>query len=119
MGGLVGDNRGTITASYATGRVAVGGFGFLLGGLAGNNEGTIAASYATGRVTVGRHSSPVGGLAGNNEGTIIASYWDTTASGIETGPGQGQDDSAAAGAHGLPWDLRDLESGPGRRWRVQ
>ena len=113
MGGLVGDNRGTITASYATGRVAVGGFGFLLGGLAGNNEGTIAASYATGRVTVGRHSSPVGGLAGNNEGTIIASYWDTTASGIETGPGQGKTTAqlqAPTGYRGIygTWNL-DLD----------
>ncbi len=77
-GGLVGDNdRGTITASYATG--AVSGTD-LVGGLVGdNNRGTITASYATGAVS-GEDS--VGGLVGDNyEGTITASYWDTQKSG--------------------------------------
>ena len=68
-GGLVGRNYGTISASYAT--VSVAG----AGGLVGVNNGTISASYATGPVT-GRHDvrTLVGGLAGYNYGTINASY---------------------------------------------
>ena len=68
-GGLVGRNYGTISASYAT--VSVAG----AGGLVGVNNGTISASYATGPVT-GRHDvrTLVGGLVGYNYGTINASY---------------------------------------------
>ena len=70
IGGLVGSNEGTITASYATGSVTGGSY---VGGLVGRNfGGTITASYATGRVT--GSSSYVGGLVGSNEGTITASY---------------------------------------------
>ena len=69
-GGLVGNNEGTITASYATGSVTGSSY---VGGLVGRNfGGTIIASYATGRVTGSR--SYVGGLVGSNEGTITASY---------------------------------------------
>ncbi|MCY3913922.1 MAG: cadherin domain-containing protein [Chloroflexi bacterium] len=98
-GGLVGDNdRGTIRASYVTGRVtgrarvgglvgtnhrgaisasyaasAVTGSDWEIGGLAGRNDrGAISASYATGAVT-NRHR--VAGLVGyNSGGTITASY---------------------------------------------
>ena len=50
-GGLVGDNDGQITNSYATGAVHVNGGDGTAGGLAGFNSGTIANSYATGSVT--------------------------------------------------------------------
>ena len=70
IGGLVGNNDGTITASYTTGSVTGGSY---VGGLVGRNfGGTITASYATGRVTGSSHY--VGGLVGSNEGTITASY---------------------------------------------
>ena len=69
VGGLVGENFGTITASYATGAVTGDWF---LGGLVGENfVGTIRASYTTGRVSGSRG---VGGLVGENSGTITASY---------------------------------------------
>ena len=68
VGGLVGLNRGTITASYATARVSGNND---VGGLAGAGSGTITASYATGRVS-GRDD--VGGLVGQSSGTITASY---------------------------------------------
>ena len=70
VGGLVGRNDGTISASYATG--AAGGSSSV-GGLVGyNNGGTISAGYATGAAD---GSSAVGGLVGfNNGGTISVSY---------------------------------------------
>ena len=68
LGGLVGNNNGRITGSYATGRV-VGSDN--VGGLVGSNDGDIHTSYATGRVEgIGK----VGGLAGGNDGEIHTSY---------------------------------------------
>ena len=99
--GLVGTNRGTITASYATGEVrggtaaglvvsnpgtisgsyasvrAIGlsnGTGRYAGGLAGHNAGTITTSYATGRVTGQGQTDSVGGLVGRNASIISGSY---------------------------------------------
>ena len=69
VGGLVGDNDGSITASYAGGTVR--GSLDAIGGLVGRNDGTVTTSYASGAVT-GRHS--VGGLAGGNYRQITASY---------------------------------------------
>ena len=60
VGGLVGINRGTITAAYATGAVASNGNpaarlpGHFVGGLVGENSGSITASYATGAASAGR-----------------------------------------------------------------
>ena len=76
VGGLVGQNSGTIIASYATG-TADGGNGIddSIGGLVGVNSGTIIASYATGTADGGNGNlDDVGGLVGVNSGTIIASY---------------------------------------------
>ena len=69
VGGLVGDNDGTIAASYAGGTVR--GSLDAIGGLVGRNDGTVTTSYASGAVT-GRYS--VGGLAGGNYRQITASY---------------------------------------------
>ena len=70
VGGLVGENYGRITNSYATG--AVTGTGDEVGGLVGFNGGDITNSYATGAVT---GNSRVGGLVGDNdEGDITNSY---------------------------------------------
>ena len=70
VGGLVGENRGSVTASYATGRVSGDS---KVGGLVGENRGSVTASYATGRVA---GDSEVGGLLGRNysSSTITASY---------------------------------------------
>ena len=68
LGGLVGNNNGRITGSYATGRVV--GIDNV-GGLVGSNGGDIHTSYATGRV---EGSGKVGGLAGGNDGEIHTSY---------------------------------------------
>ena len=82
-GGLVGSNRGSITASYATGAITVNAGGAtngntLAGGLVGHNAlaGAVQASFA--EVTVAashsRTAAIAGGLAGQNDGNIRASY---------------------------------------------
>ena len=74
-GVLVGQmNGGTITASYATGRVASGG---TTGGLVGlQQQGTIIASYADVTVDGNGSAGEHGGLVGSQGGSsaIIASY---------------------------------------------
>ena len=102
IGGLVGVNIGTITASYAaTGTVDGGSSIDNVGGLVGTNGGIITASYATGTVNGGPGSDDVGGLVGvntsiitngleiitNNLGIITASYAAVTVDG-----GTGDDD---------------------------
>jgi len=79
MGGLVGDNNGSIDNSYSTGGVkgvhAVGGF-------VGVNDGSLLNVYSTGRVY---GESDFGGLVGYNEnGTATASYWNKELSGSDT-----------------------------------
>ena len=92
-GGLVGQNSGTIIASYATGSVTGGRNS---GGLVGSNwRGTIIASYATGSVTTSGPSGGAGGLVGQNwGGTIIASY----------ATGSVKSSGSSAGAGGLVGD---------------
>jgi len=68
VGGLVGDNVGTVSDSYSTG--SVNGPADV-GGLVGGNVGTVSDSYSTGNVTGGRD---VGGLVGGNAGTLSNSY---------------------------------------------
>ena len=72
VGGLVGENGGTIRGSYATGDIT--GTGDRVGGLVGSNTlGTVASSYVAGSVSgVNR----VGGLVGSNDdnSSIMASY---------------------------------------------
>ena len=83
VGGLVGNNIGTINKSYST--VSVIG-SFHAGGLAGVNGGTISNSYSTGSVT-GHIGSYVGGLVGTNynSSTISNSYYSGWAWGESVG----------------------------------
>ena len=104
IGALVGDNRGTVINSYATGTVTglyhTGGLvGYnrkavinsyatvnvsgndSVGGLVGSNFGSIINSYATGMVS---GSKNVGGLVGFSEGSIINSYATGMVSGSES-----------------------------------
>ena len=69
VGGLVGENRGSISSSYATGSVSGDD---AVGGLVGENYGDISSSYATGSVS---GDERVGGLVGwNDVGSISSSY---------------------------------------------
>ena len=98
VGGLVGENKGGISNSYARGAVTgnsqTGGLVGVnesnarivsshvyresrvsgkdqVGGLVGENKGSISNSYARGSVTGG---SQTGGLVGENKGSISSSY---------------------------------------------
>ncbi len=96
VGGLVGENKGSISDSYARGTVTgnsqVGGLvgrhlgGTIsgshsdsevtgtdsgMGGLVGASEGSISNSYAQGTVT---GDSQTGGLVGKNSGTVRSAY---------------------------------------------
>ena len=81
-GALVGENEGTITASWATGSVTSGSTaaaGFKrLGGLAGFASGAVRASYADVSVTADSTAAQyviAGGLVGRlNGGAVTASY---------------------------------------------
>ena len=79
IGGLVGSTGGnSITDSYATGAVGVGGNKFV-GGLVGRGSPEITDSYATGTINGSRC---VGGLVGDGAPKIVNSY----ATGDVTGP---------------------------------
>ena len=56
-----------------------------VGGLVGQNSSTISASYSTGAVKGGQTGSIVGGLIGYDSaqaGSLSNTYWDTDTSGI-------------------------------------
>ena len=69
IGGLVGRNNGSIINSHAN--VAVTATGSHIGGLVSRNNGSITNSYATGTVT---GDNNIGGLVGFNNNRIINSY---------------------------------------------
>ncbi|WP_175942610.1 GLUG motif-containing protein [Burkholderia pyrrocinia] len=72
-GGLVGINRGAITASTAAGSVSALARGARAGGLVGYHEGgSIKASMASASVRAG-HDATAGGLVGYNTALIDAS----------------------------------------------
>ncbi len=74
LGGLVGNNAGTILSSVALGNVQTGDAS-IAGGLVASNSvsGAITGSQASGNVTVGA-ASVAGGLVGANDGTITEFY---------------------------------------------
>ncbi len=67
VGGLVGENRGTINDSYAAGVVN----GNYAGGLVGQNSGNIRWTYSLGRVT---GTDYTGGLVGENRYFDVGSF---------------------------------------------
>ena len=78
IGMLVGSNFSNITDSYAAGNVSGD---WSVGGLAGGNWGTISRSHAACEV-IGR--TQVGGLAGGNQGLIDKSHATGDVSGAQT-----------------------------------
>ena len=86
VGGLAGNNSGTITNSYATGTVKGSSINGNVGGLVGWNSlssGTIENSYAMGKVS--GSSNSVGGLVGSNlSATIENSYATGTVEGSDS-----------------------------------
>ena len=91
VGGLVGNNGGTISNCYATGTVtgsanAVALEGLPVGGLVGRNFGTIINCYALVEITwQAKHKKParIGGLVGfNDNGSITNCYAAGTITGL-------------------------------------
>jgi hypothetical protein len=78
VGGIVGENEGTITNSRYIGNltVTVAGTWATVGGIVGNNSGTISGSYHRGDVSATSTESSVGGIAGSNrnQGKISGNY---------------------------------------------
>jgi methylglyoxal synthase len=81
IGGLVGLNAGTVNNSYSVSGVIGGSW---VGGLVGWNRGTVAHSYSSGHVT---GESIDGGLVGSDWDTIGNSFWDVQTSGMEESAG--------------------------------
>ncbi|MBR3579685.1 MAG: hypothetical protein IKN95_01635, partial [Lachnospiraceae bacterium] len=73
VGGVAGDNDGTITNWYNTGSISGSGSNARVGGVAGVNDGTITNCYNTGSIS-GEEYECVGGVAGNNWGDITNCY---------------------------------------------
>ena len=77
IGGLVGQNAGAVTQSYAAGAVSGAA---NIGGLVGRNAGSIENAYATGAVAASGSSDPqvahenLGGLIGWSEAGSTASH---------------------------------------------
>ena len=86
IGGLVGENQGSVTNSYASGNVT--GSSGISGGLVGYNHGAadISDSYATGNVAGGSY---LGGLVGRNEAGVTRSYATGKVTGSAGGNGYG------------------------------
>jgi len=78
VGGLVGNNSGSINNAYSTAAVSGGG---SVGGLVGNNGVSIHNAYATGKVS---GQERVGGLVGNNNGSINNAYATGSVSGNDS-----------------------------------
>jgi hypothetical protein len=69
-GGLIGENDGSVAASFSNCSVT-GGNNFSMGGLVGYSpSGTISNCYSTGEVNVG--CGGAGGLLGNNSGGTVS-----------------------------------------------
>ncbi|WP_159077008.1 GLUG motif-containing protein [Halococcoides cellulosivorans] len=71
VGVLAGENAGTVRDSYATGDVSSSNR--IVGGLVGYNTGPVTTSYATANVT-GTYADDAGGLVGQNDGPVNESY---------------------------------------------
>jgi hypothetical protein len=85
VGGLVGENFGTVTCCYSTGAVSGSQPWPWAGGLLGSNHGTVTYCYSTGAVSgTGWY---VGGLTCWSMGTITNCFWDTQTSGQTTSAG--------------------------------
>lgn len=100
VGGLVGENDGTIENSYSSALVSAGpgvnnnGY-YTFGGLAGSNFGQIGTSFATGAVS--GDSGDGGAFVGKNNGTIAVSFVTGSAAG---GIGGANDSSIIGGLVG-------------------
>ncbi|MEG2660976.1 MAG: GLUG motif-containing protein, partial [Oscillospiraceae bacterium] len=87
VGGVVGNNGGTVTNCYNAATLT----GANVGGVVGNNGGTVTNSYNTATLT----GTNVGGVVGNNGGTVTNSYNTATLTGTNVGGVVGQNAATA------------------------
>jgi hypothetical protein len=106
IGGLIGENWGTVSESYATGNV--NGSIFNVGGLVGGNGGTVSRSYATGMVT--GDGFGVGGLIGESMGFVEYSFWNTEST------GQNDDNEGHSGIGLTTAEMRDISTFTNAGW---
>ncbi len=76
VGGLVGENEGSVTGCYATGNAQADETDSDIGGLVGHNGDKITLCYATGTVNGSRAASK-GGLVGSETGIITDGYYNS------------------------------------------
>jgi len=74
VGGLVGQNSGTVTKCYSSAKLSGD---WAIGGLVGRNHGSISKCYATGSVSGRRGYPNVGGLVGYNAGGRVTNCYAT------------------------------------------
>ncbi|MDK2867931.1 MAG: hypothetical protein PWP38_2246 [Clostridiales bacterium] len=93
LGGLIGNNNGSISNCYATGDVTGSADGEIMGGFVAYNGGSIINSYATGHV---EGLADTGGFAGiNSGGTITQCYYNRITTGkSDTGKGEAKETEA-------------------------
>ncbi len=82
IGGVVGENRGTVSDCNSTANV-FGGVGN--GGIVGRNRGTIIRCHSSGEVS--GPNQQTGGIAGNNSGNVIECWVTGTISAFSQGGG--------------------------------
>ena len=94
VGGVVGDNRGSVENCHNTGTVT--GTGDYVGGVVGYNFASVENCYNTGSVTSSVGS--VGGVVGDNRGTVENCYntGSVTSSGSPVGGVVGYNDSGGS-----------------------
>ncbi len=117
VGGIVGLNLGSVSNCYNTGSVTGNSD---VGGMVGSNVGTVSNCYSTGSVTGGFN---LGGLVGKNNGSISNSFWDIQTSGqINSDGGAGKTTAemqAAATFLDAGWDFEDeTENGTEDIWWI-
>jgi len=74
VGGLVGENDGSIGNCSSSGSVTIANDSSLIGGLIGLSTGDVNGCSSAGTVTGGSNAYGFGGLVGDNEGTISRCY---------------------------------------------
>ncbi len=125
LNGLIYDSYSTSDVSSKEDRPGVAG---LVGGIAGENRGSITECYSTGRVQ-SANDWPPGGLVGRNTGPVLNSFWDRESSGVEgSDGGEGKTtremmtkstftDSGMWNFNDI-WIIHEGESYPMLRWQI-
>lgn len=133
IGGLIGDNQGSLTAGYNTGAINASG-STNVGGIAGSNSGKIDQVFNTVMVADGAldlngnkqsvavtGGSYVGGLVGNNSGTLRNAYNTTSevnGNAVSTGNLVGTNSGTVQYVYGVAKDLIGSGTGSIKNYHV-